>query len=218
LAGPVFAVNCCYGKKKGYLVNNKGQVMLTLEGKVESVMVAPQVDSMESETRTEVQVSFAGFEGDRHAGLTMRSGGRTPHYPRGTEIRNSRQVSIVSLEELMAIAAEMNLPRLLPEWLGANLCLSGIPRLTHLPTGTHLFFSGGAVLVVEGENRPCSSAGKIIEAHSPGHEGAAERFPKAGMGQRGVVAWVEKPGTIRPGESFSAQIPEQVIYSLPESD
>jgi MOSC domain-containing protein YiiM len=188
--------------------------MLTLEGKVESALIAPNAESLESEAHNEVQVTFAGFEGDRHAGLTMRSGGRTPHYPRGTEIRNSRQVSIVSLEELITIATEMNLPRLLPEWLGANLCLSGIPGLTRLPTGTHLFFAQGAVLVVEGENRPCSLAGKSIEAQFPGQSGLAEGFKKAGMGLRGLVAWVEKPGLIRPGDSFSAHVPDQIIYQI----
>jgi hypothetical protein len=30
------------------------------------------------------------------------------------------------------------------------------------------------------------------------------------------VAWVEKPGIIRPGERFSAQIPEYEPYKLPE--
>jgi hypothetical protein len=189
--------------------------MLKLEGKVESTLVAPHADFMESIAQTEAEVSFAGFVGDRHAGLTMPSNSRTPHYPRGTEIRNFRQVSIVSLEELINVATEMNLPHLLPEWLGANLCLSGIPRLTRLPAGTRLFFPGGAVLVVEGENRPCSLAGKTIQAHFPDTSGVAEQFPKAGMGQRGVVAWVEKPGTIRAGDRFNAHIPEYEPYTLP---
>jgi MOSC domain-containing protein YiiM len=182
---------------------------------VESVLIAFKADEMESETVAEAQVSFAGFEGDRHTGLTMRSGGRTPHYPRGTEIRNSRQVSIVSLEELITIAAELNLPRLQPGWLGANLCLSGIPLLTRLPAGTRLFFAQGVTLVVEGENKPCTTAGKTIQAQFPGVNGLAERFPKAGIGLRGLVAWVEKPGIIRPGDHFTAQIPEIQPYSLP---
>ena len=189
--------------------------MLTLQGKVESVLIAPNVDELISEPRSEVQVSFAGFEGDRHVGMTMRSNSRTPHYPRGTEIRNSRQVSIVSLEELITIAGDMNLPRLLPEWLGANLCLSGIPHLTQLPGGTHLFFPGGAVLVVEGENKPCTLAGKTIGAQFPELDGVAQSFPKMGMGLRGLVAWVEKPGIIRPGERLNAQVPEIKPYSLP---
>jgi MOSC domain-containing protein YiiM len=189
--------------------------MFTLEGKVETVLIAPKADDMESEPRSDVQVSFEGFEGDRHSGLTMHSNSRTPHYPRGTEIRNSRQVSIVSLEELITISAEMNLPRLQPGWLGANLCLSGIPRLSQLPMGTHLFFSDGTVLVVEGENKPCTTAGKAIAAHFPEQVGLAGQFPKAGLGLRGVVAWVEKPGVIRPGDHFTAQIPEVRPYNLP---
>ena len=108
----------------------------------------------------------------------------------------------------------MDLPQLLPEWLGANLCLSGIPRLTRLPVGTRLFFARGAVLAVEGENKPCSTAGKAIEAQFPGIDGLAERFPKAGMGMRGLVAWVEKPGVICQGDLFSVRIPEIEPYTL----
>jgi hypothetical protein len=29
---------------------------------------------------------------------------------------------------------------------------------------------------------------------------------------RGLVAWVEKPGTVRPGETISVRVPEQWIY------
>ena len=61
-------------------------------------------------SRTEVEVTFEGFAGDRHAGLTMASGSRTPQYPRGTEIRNSRQVSCVSQEDLDAVAGALGLP------------------------------------------------------------------------------------------------------------
>lgn len=189
--------------------------MTTLEGKVERVLIAPQADSMESESRPVVQVTFAGFEGDRHAGMTTRSGGRTPHYPRGTEIRNSRQVSIVSNEELDEIASKMALSSLEPEWLGANLCLNGIPQLSYLPTGTRLFFSKGVVLVVESENNPCTQAGQIIANHFPDQSGLAQQFPKAGLGQRGVVAWVEKPGLIEAGETVIVRLPKKTLYPLP---
>ncbi|MDH7489641.1 MAG: MOSC domain-containing protein [Anaerolineae bacterium] len=148
----------------------------------------------------EARVTWEGFAGDRHAGLTRPSDGRTPHYPRGTEIRNSRQVSIVSAEELAEIAAAMGLESILPEWLGANLLLTGVPRLTRLPAGVRLFFSGGAVLVSEGENLPCIAPGRVIHAHHPHIPGLAPLFVRAAWGRRGIVAWVEKPGLIRVGD------------------
>lgn len=152
-------------------------------------------------TRADVaQVTWEGFAGDRHAGLTRPSDGRTPHYPRGTEIRNSRQVSIVSAEELAEIAAAMELETVLPEWLGANLLLTGIPRLARMPAGVRLFFASGAVLVSEGENLPCIAPGRVIQAAHPNIPGLAPLFVRAARGRRGIVAWVEKQGHIRVGD------------------
>jgi hypothetical protein len=165
--------------------------------------------------RPQVRVTLEGFEGDKHAGLTYLSGSRTPHYPRGTVIRNTRQVSLVSLEELELVAAALGVPALWPEWLGANLAVHGIPDLTCLPPSTRLFFPQGAVLVVEGENKPCVYPGKVIQAQYPDAPGQANRFPKAAIARRGLVAWVERPGVIAAGDSVQAHIPVQVLYSLP---
>ena len=40
-------------------------------------------------------LDFTGIPGDYHAGATRKSGSREPWYPRGTEIRNDRQLTIV---------------------------------------------------------------------------------------------------------------------------
>ena len=181
------------------------------EAKVVAVMVGRQPDSLVTTRQPEVRVTFAGFEGDRHAGITMRSDGRTPFYPRGTEIRNLRQVSLVSIEELAEIAALMRLPGIEPEWLGANLALVGLERLTYLPPFTRLFFAADAVLVVVGENLPCLVAGRVIQSHYPDQPGLAEQFTKAALHRRGVTAWVERPGIIRAGEAVGIRIPEVPI-------
>ena len=171
-----------------------------LSAQVVGVYVGLDAHTLVTTPADEARVTFEGFVGDRHAGLTRPSDGRTPHYPRGTEIRNSRQVSIVSAEELAEIARAMALESVRPEWLGANLLLAGIPRLTRLPPGVRLFFSGGAVLAVEGENLPCLAPGRVIQALHPHISGLASRFVKAAWGRRGLVAWVEKPGLIRVGD------------------
>jgi len=184
----------------------------TITGRVQAVLVAPDRDAIEAQRQPAITLTMVGVEGDRHAGVTMLSGGRTPYYPRGTEIRNSRQVSLVSVEELGAVAASMRVPTIEPEWLGANVLLEGIPSLSILPPSTRLFFESGAVLVVEGENGPCTIAGAAIQAAYPEVEGLAPLFPKAAIHKRGIVAWVERPGLIAQGDSARAEIPVLAPY------
>jgi len=175
---------------------------LQVKGTVLQVYVGHDKQSLVTTPQAQVQVSFAGVEGDRHAGLTMLSGGRTPFYPRGTEIRNLRQVSIISEEELAEVAGAMDLPELKPEWIGANLLLRGIPKLTSLPPMTRLMFSNGVVLMSAGENAPCKIAGNAIQAMVPQKPGLSSLFCSAALHRRGITAWVELPGTLRPGEEI----------------
>jgi MOSC domain-containing protein YiiM len=99
------------------------------------------------------------------------------------------------------------LPEVLPEWLGANLMVRGVPHFSQLPPGTRLVFPEQTVLVVEGENHPCVFPGKLISHHNPGKRGLAARFPKAAIHRRGIVAWVERPGTIREGDKVQVILP-----------
>ena len=190
----------------------------TLTGNVAAVLVChSQEKSAFATTRQpQVRVTFDGFEGDRHSGLTLHSGSRTPHYPRGTEIKNDRQVSIVSVEEMAQIRAALGVPTLLPEWLGANLLLQGLPKLTQMPPSTRLFFAQGATLVVAQANAPCTNPGKIIRDYynQPGLE---TLFPKAAHDRRGLVAYVEKPGLIAEGDAVRVEVPHQVLYTLEEA-
>lgn len=161
-----------------------------------------------------LEVTFEGITGDFHAGYTRRSGGREPWYPRGTEMRNERQISIIASDELAMAAIDMGIERIKPEWIGANLDLSGIPALSMLPPRTLLFFENGVTLKVDGQNAPCRLAGGVIADNHPDHDhtALALSFKDAAKRRRGLVAWVEKPGTIRRGESLKVQIPEQWLY------
>jgi MOSC domain-containing protein YiiM len=159
-----------------------------------------------------MRVTLAGCDGDHHAGLTRVSGGRSSRYPRGTEIRNSRQVSILSAEELAEVAAAMGLPEIQPEWLGANLMVEGIPALTLLPPATRLYFPQDTALVVLGENHPCTTAGGAIQAQYPGMAGLAQQFPSAALHRRGIVAWVERAGIIAAGDTVQVEFPDQPLY------
>jgi hypothetical protein len=186
-----------------------------LTGRTVHVLIGTEKKSLITRDVSEVKVTWEGFEGDRHAGLTRPADVRVKWFPKGTPIRNTRQVSLVSSEELALVAATLEVPRVLAAWLGANLELAGIPRLTELPPGTRLFFPEDATLVVEGENEPCTGPGKVIEAHHPDRAKLASRFVKAAWKKRGLVGWVERPGLIRPGDAVKVMLPPPVTYSLP---
>lgn len=148
----------------------------------------------------ELVLDWGGPVGDRHHGETMLSDTRQKSvYERGTRIRNHRQVSIVDAAELARIAEALGIPALAPGLIADNICTSGVEDLTALPRMTRLVFDGGTVLMLGGENFPCTIAGGLVAA---AHGTRPEAFPKAAMGLRGVTGWVEHPGTIRPGEGL----------------
>ncbi|ESY75884.1 MOSC domain-containing protein [Mesorhizobium sp. M0051] len=184
-----------------------------LVAKAAALYAAPS-DHFQTRPADELRLGFDGIAGDFHAGSTRRSGGREPWYPRGTEMRNERQISIVALDELAIVAERMSLAEIKPEWIGANLVIEGVPNLSMLPPGTLLFFKGGVTIKVDAQNGPCRIAGRSIAEHAEmaDIEAGALLFPKAAKRLRGVVAWVEKPGTIRAGEEISVRVPEQWIY------
>jgi len=161
-----------------------------------------------------LDVDFEGIAGDYHRGYTRRSGGREPWYPRGTQMRNERQLSIVAPDELAQVARKMDLAALEPEWIGANLLIAGIPMLSMLPAGTMLFFKGGVTVKIDAQNGPCRDAGRSIAEHAGASDKLATEllFPKAAKRLRGLVGWIEKPGRIEAGEEISIRVPEQWIY------
>lgn len=169
--------------------------------------VADRASSLAAESLSEVVVSYAGIAGEEHAGLTRPSCSRVvAQYPKGTEIRNVRQFSVLSVEELAAIAAKMGVARIDPAWVGASLVVEGIPDFTHLPPSSRLQGPDGVTLVVDMENRPCHLPAKVIDAHLPGVGG---RFKAAAQGRRGVTAWVEREGVLRLGEMLRLHVPDQ---------
>ncbi|MGO4853727.1 MOSC domain-containing protein [Phaeovulum sp. W22_SRMD_FR3] len=160
--------------------------------------------------RETLTLSFAGPEGEDHGGLTRPSCSRVlDQYPRGTEIRNVRQLTIVSAEELAQIAATMGLDALDPAWLGATLVLEGIPDLSHLPPSSRLQGAAGATVVIDMQNRPCTLPARVIEEARPGF---GARFKPAAVGLRGVTAWVEREGNLSLGEVMRLHVPDQRMW------
>ena len=184
-----------------------------LTGTVTQLLIGQSRHAIESSNVARLRATFEGLEGDTHKSLTRLSDVRVPHYPRGTVIRNTRQVSILSEEELAEVAAAMKVPRILAAWVGANLEMRGIPNLTMLPPSTRIFFPDDAVLVVDAENMPCVGPGNAIQEHYPDIPKLAQRFPKAAMHKRGVVGWVEREGYINNSDSVRVMLPPRVTYS-----
>ncbi|SLN67637.1 Putative metal-sulfur cluster biosynthesis proteins YuaD [Roseivivax jejudonensis] len=168
-------------------------------------------DGVRSSPLTRVELGWAGMRDERHSGLTRPSCGRvTDQHPRGTEIRNVRQLSIVSQEELSDIAQAMGLRALAPSWLGASMVLEGLPDLTNLPPSSRLQGPDGVTLVVDMANRPCNLPGREIEQELPG---SGARFKAAAEGRRGVTAWVERPGLITLGAMLRLHVPDQPAWA-----
>lgn len=184
-----------------------------IAGRVAGAFTRSEPKGFVTRAVSHLDLGFVGIEGDVHAGATRLSGGREPWYPRRTEIRNERQISILSPDELAAIAQALDIDEVRPEWLGANLLLEGIANLTWLPPRTLLAFEGGATIRIDGDNAPCRASGRALAAHVTGRPDLELGFAKAARNRRGLVGWVEKPGRVTAGTPFEARLPPQWIYA-----
>jgi hypothetical protein len=158
-----------------------------------------------------LELGFEGPVSDSHSGLTRPSCSRvTSQYPKGTEIANERQLSVVSTEELAAIAAEIGLDAIDPVWLGATLVIEGIPNFTHVPPSSRLQGPDGVTIVIDMENRPCHLPAREIELV---HPGKGKTFKKVARHRRGVTAWVARPGVLQVGDALRLHIPDQPVWA-----
>ncbi len=184
--------------------------VLPFQGKVESLLArTSRADGFVKTETGSLNLSFAGPE-DCHGGLTRKSDVRTlPLYKRDIDIRNVRQLTVVSVEELADIAARLAIADVKAEWLGANMVVSGIPDFTLLPPSTRLQFPSGATIVVDMENYPCSQIAKVVDEH---HSGTRFRVVEAAMHKRGVTAWVECQGEVKTGDAIKIVTPPNRLY------
>ena len=167
--------------------------------------------TLETQARDSIELVFGGLAGETHSGVTRPSCSRVKNiYPdKGTEIANMRQLSVLSTEEIADITAAMGIDQLKPEWLGANIVISGIPHLTLLPPGSRLRFPSGASLHLDVENGPCVYPAEIIAQTYPQE---AKLFIKSATGRRGTTAGVERPGIVKVGDQVELFVPDQPAY------
>lgn len=155
-------------------------------------------------------LDLSGIPGDVHGGVTRKSGAREPWLPRGTVLRNDRQLSALSADELAEVAADLGLDALPPEWIGGNLLFTGLECFSRIAPGSRLAiggswggsgrFDGGAVLRVEAYNFPCRQSGRAIAALA-GRPELEFAFVKVAAALRGLVLSVDLAGTITPGDA-----------------
>ncbi|OED50566.1 sulfurase [Rhodobacteraceae bacterium (ex Bugula neritina AB1)] len=158
-----------------------------------------------------LDLGFAGVSGGRHEGENRASCVRVKNlYSQGTEIRNVRQLTVLSEEELAQIAADMGMDRLDPAHLGATIVLRGIPDFTFVPPSSRLQGQDGVTLTVDMENRPCVLPGREIEKD---HAGFGARFKPAAQNRRGITAWVERPGSLSLGGELTLFVPDQRAWA-----
>lgn len=156
-------------------------------------------------------LDHSGICGDLHSGGTRASGPREPWLPRGSILRNDRQISALCPEELAQIATRLDIPSLPPEWIGGNLLIEGLRGFSRIAPGSRFAFGGtwggkgrfdgGAVLRVEAYNKPCRRAGRAISV-ATGRASHEFDFVKIASALRGLVLSVDLAGTIRVGDSI----------------
>ncbi|MEC3859703.1 MOSC domain-containing protein [Mesobacterium sp. TK19101] len=173
--------------------------------------LVPADGGLQAEARDNLVLGFDGIPGEKHGGLTRASCSRViSQHPRGTEIRNARQVSIASAEDLALIAADMGLDAIRPEWIGASMVIEGIPDFSHVPPSSRLQGPDGCAIAVDMENRPCHLPGREIDKDAQGFGG---KFKRAARSRRGIVGWVERPGTLRIGDELRLHVPDQPVWA-----
>lgn len=170
-------------------------------------LVKDRKSTLASMAMDSLKLCFEGPEGDTHSGLLRPACSRVKAlYKRHTPIRNTRQLSIMSSEELEQIAHDMGLEALDPALVGASMVVRGLPDFSHVPPGSRLLSDHGACIVVDMENRPCTLPARVIDSLHPSF---GARFKSAAQGRRGVTSWVEAEGIVKLGDHLRLFVPDQ---------
>lgn len=187
-----------------------------MTGKLEKIMLADKLD-FRSKPYQVVNLDLNGIiEDSRHYGNSRSAGKRDKKlFEKGQTIKNTRQISGVSLEELEQIEKSLNIEYLDPSCLGSCLVFSGIEKLSLLPPTTRLEFENGTIIKVDQYNVPCHFPGDCISDHYKNSK-LSNEFIKHAKFKRGFLGYVELGGTLRVGESCKIHKPKYITYSIPK--
>lgn len=157
-----------------------------------------------------LRCDLEGIIADSHHGFTKKADIRDRPIPKGKIIRNWRQWSAVSQEELTQIAHNLSLPKVTPEQLFANICFSGIPDLTQLPRGSRIIFPSELILSVEEDNEPCMKPATEVKRQNPDFN--PSQFMIGAWGLRGLVGVVHYPGSMSQGDQVLVEVAYPKTY------
>lgn len=176
-----------------------------MPGEVLAVHASPNHSFSKSRTDSITLLEGLGVEGDAHCGATVRHRSRVAADPSQP---NLRQMHLIHSELFDAVAkAGFHVH---PGDLGENVTTLGIALLA-LPVGTQLAI-GSAVITVTGLRNPCQQ----INDFQPGLLKQVIRNDGAGNVERlaGIMGIVSRSGTIKPGDSISAELPPEPHHRL----
>lgn len=146
-------------------------------------------------------IAGQGVENDAHCGATVQHLSRKAKDPRRP---NMRQIHLIHAELLDALQADNF--TVFPGDLGENIITRGI-ALLELPTGTRIFFEGGAVIEITGLRNPCNQ----IETFMPGLLDKVLDNDDSGRMERkcGVMGIIRVGGIVCPGDTLSVEMPPE---------
>ncbi len=154
----------------------------TNTGKVIAVCLRPTT-GLPKHPQKRITVGPQGVDGDFHAGPINK------HKKRGDPEPNNRMLTVIGLELLEAVNAELG-THLGPGDLGENVLVSGFGDLSDLNEGDRFKLGADVVLRVTRQNKPCSTLDSIDA-----------RLLKGLVGRRGVATVVEQTGVVKPGDA-----------------
>ncbi|MEW1997464.1 MOSC domain-containing protein [Streptomyces coelicoflavus] len=142
-----------------------------------------------------------GVEGDVHAGVTVKHRSRVAQDPTQP---NLRQVHLIHEELFAEVGADGF--EVAPGELGENITTRGMDLLG-LPVGTLLRVGDDAVLEVTGLRNPCLQ----IDAFQDGLLKRVVGRDEAGniVRKAGIMGVVKQGGTVRPGDTITAELPSE---------
>ncbi len=142
-----------------------------------------------------------GVRGDAHCGAKVRHRSRVAAHP---DRPNLRQVHLIPAE-LLVESKERGFA-LQPGELGENITTAGVDLLA-LPCGTRLRIGESTAIEMTGLRNPCWQ----IDAFKPGLLAAVlSRAPDGSLARKcGVMAIVERGGSVRPGDPIRVELPPE---------
>ena len=151
-------------------------------------------------------IAGLGVEGDAHMGDRVKHRSRVAADPTQANLRQVHMIHSELFDELAAKGFDIS-----PAQLGENITTRGIDLLG-LPRGALLRLGSEVVLEVTGLRNPCAQ----IEAFRPGLLASViDRGPNGETIRKcGIMAIVLAGGTVRVGDSITAELPPAPHFPL----